>query len=157
VHLQVILCILGFSDHMNKYPLSRFCYIKKYTFAYCLSPHTLVIHLHFCSICVWLYCPLLDLGLFFSFLLLYTVDRIPWRGGGSARRNSAMYTQDSTSTKYTHIDIHSLSETRNHNPRFRAREDRAYLRLPDDCATLWINLIVTCNLRSCLFLYRFQC
>jgi hypothetical protein len=29
---------------------------------------------------LWLYSPLLDLGRFFSFLILYTVGRTPWMG-----------------------------------------------------------------------------
>jgi hypothetical protein len=32
------------------------------------------------SIYLWLYNPLLDLGRFFSFLILYTVGRTPWAG-----------------------------------------------------------------------------
>jgi hypothetical protein len=31
-------------------------------------------------ICLWLYSPLLDLGRFFSFLILHTVGRTPWTG-----------------------------------------------------------------------------
>jgi hypothetical protein len=29
---------------------------------------------------LWLYCPLLDLGRYFNFLILYTVGRTPWMG-----------------------------------------------------------------------------
>jgi hypothetical protein len=32
------------------------------------------------SICLWLYSPLLDLGCFFSFLILYTAGRTPLTG-----------------------------------------------------------------------------
>jgi hypothetical protein len=34
----------------------------------------------FVSVCLWLYSPLLDLGRFFSFFILYTVGRTPWTG-----------------------------------------------------------------------------
>jgi hypothetical protein len=37
-------------------------------------------------IIIWLYSPLLDLGRFFSFLILYTVGRIPWTGDQSVAR-----------------------------------------------------------------------
>jgi hypothetical protein len=39
------------------------------------------IHLSVClSVCVWLYSPLLNLGHFFSFLILFTVGRTPMTG-----------------------------------------------------------------------------
>jgi hypothetical protein len=50
------------------------------------------------SIHLWLYSPLLDLGRFFSFLILYTEGRTPWTGG-SAHCKAATYTQNNTNTE----------------------------------------------------------
>jgi hypothetical protein len=41
---------------------------------------------------------LLDLGRFFSFLILYTVGRTPWTEG-QPRRKAATYTQNNTNTE----------------------------------------------------------
>jgi hypothetical protein len=46
----------------------------------------------------WLWSTLLDLGHFFSFLILHTVGKDSL-DGGSARRKAATYTQDNTNTE----------------------------------------------------------
>jgi hypothetical protein len=57
---------------------------------------------HICLLCgslslsLWLYCPL-DLGRFFSFLILYTVARIPWTGDQHATR--PVFTHRTTQTQ----------------------------------------------------------
>jgi hypothetical protein len=52
---------------------------------------------HLC-IYLWLYSPLLGLGRFFSFLILYTVGGVSL-DGVSARRKAATYTQNNTNTQ----------------------------------------------------------
>jgi hypothetical protein len=48
---------------------------------------------------------------------------------GSARRKAATYTQDITTTEYTHTDIHASSGIRNHEPSVRAGEDSYALEI----------------------------
>jgi hypothetical protein len=36
---------------------------------------------------------------FFSFMILYTVDRSPWGGGGSARHKASAYKHNNTDTE----------------------------------------------------------
>jgi hypothetical protein len=65
---------------------------------------------------------LLDLGRFSSFLILYTVARIPWTEDQSVARPLP------TQTEYMHTDIHALSGIRTHDPSDRASEDSSCLR-----------------------------
>jgi hypothetical protein len=60
-------------------------------------------------ICLWLYSPLLDLGRFFSFLILYRVSRAPWTGDQNVARQLPKHR---TQTEQTHTDIHALSRIR---------------------------------------------
>jgi hypothetical protein len=66
----------------------------------------------------WLYSPLLDPGLSFSFVTFFTqkVD------GGSARRKAATYEQNNTNRKNAYIGIHDLGGNRTHDPSSRASE-----------------------------------
>jgi hypothetical protein len=73
---------------------------------------------------VRLYSPLLDLGRFFSFLILYTVGRDSL-DGGSARRKAATCTQIKTNTEWSHTDIDALSGIRTTIPAFE-RAKTAY-------------------------------
>jgi hypothetical protein len=50
------------------------------------------------SIYLWFYSPLLDLGRFFSFLILYTVGRTPWMGDQPVARS---------------LPTHRITQTRN--------------------------------------------
>jgi hypothetical protein len=70
--------------------------------------------------------PLLDLGRFFSFLILYTVGRIPWTG---IRPSQGRYLH----TDYTHTDIHSSSGIRTQDPSVRAGEDGLCFRPRGHC------------------------
>jgi hypothetical protein len=74
---------------------------------------------------------LLGLGSFFSFLILYTVDRTPWMGDRPVVR--PLPTQDNTNTEYTHTDIHALSGIRTHDPRVRGSEENSCLRQSSHC------------------------
>jgi hypothetical protein len=47
------------------------------------------------------YSPLLNLGRFFSFLILYTVGRTPWMGVQPVTRPLSTYTQNNTNTQWT--------------------------------------------------------
>jgi hypothetical protein len=51
---------------------------------------------------------------FFSFLIFYTVGRIPWMGDDPVA--SRYLTQDSTNTESTHTAIYALSGIRTHDP-----------------------------------------
>jgi hypothetical protein len=53
------------------------------------------------SIYLWLYSPLLGLGRFFSFLLLYTVGRIPWTGDRPVARPLHTHRRIQTQSKCT--------------------------------------------------------
>jgi hypothetical protein len=53
---------------------------------------------------LWLYSPMLDLGCFLSFLILYTVGRTPWTGDQPVARTTQ------TQNKRTQ-DIHASSGT----------------------------------------------
>jgi hypothetical protein len=68
-----------------------------------------------------------DLGRFFSFLILYTVGRTPWTGDQPVGK-AATYAQDNTNTDSTHTNIHALSEIRTHDPSVQAGEDGLCLR-----------------------------
>jgi hypothetical protein len=70
--------------------LSIYIYLSIYLYI-CLSVCLSVRRSVYLSVCLWFYNPLLDLGRFFSFLILCTVGRTP-RTGGSARRKAATYT-----------------------------------------------------------------
>jgi hypothetical protein len=50
---------------------------------------------------------LLDIGRFFSFLILYTVGRTPWKGYQPVAR--PLPTHENTNTEETHTDIHASS------------------------------------------------
>jgi hypothetical protein len=53
------------------------------------------------SIYLWLYGPLLDLGRFFSFLMLHTVSRIPWTGDQPVARPLPIHRTTRTKDKRT--------------------------------------------------------
>jgi hypothetical protein len=67
----------------------------------------------------WLYNSLLDIGRFFSFLILYTVGRTPWTGDQLIAR--PLHTHRTTQTKNT------LSGIRTHDLSVRASEDSSCL------------------------------
>jgi hypothetical protein len=52
---------------------------------------------------LWLY-NLLNLGRYFSFLILYTADTTPWTGDQPDAR--PLPTEDNTNAEETHTDIH---------------------------------------------------
>jgi hypothetical protein len=75
---------------------------------------------------LWLYSPL-DLGRFFSFLILYTVDRTPWTGYEAVSRPLLTYRTTQTQNKCTHRQ-HASSAIRTHDPSVRESEDGSCLR-----------------------------
>jgi hypothetical protein len=80
------------------------------------------------SLSLWLYSPLLDLGSFFNFLILYTVGRTPLTGDQPVARPLP-----STNTKQTQTDIHTLRWVRTHDPSVRVGEDISYPRPRGHC------------------------
>jgi hypothetical protein len=72
------------------------------------------------SIYLWLYNPLLDLGRFLSFLILYTVGRTPWMGDQAVARPLPAHR---TTQIQNNTDIRALSGIRTHDPSVRASED----------------------------------
>jgi hypothetical protein len=91
------------------------------------------------SIYLRLYSPL-DLGRFFSFLILYTVSSIPCMGDQPIAR--LLPTHRTTQTEYKHTDIHALSRIRNHDRSVRASEDSSCLRPRGHCESLYYILLL---------------
>jgi hypothetical protein len=81
---------------MHKYNDIRFTYVQ-------MSPAVAESHSHYIGIIVllWLYSPLLGLGCFFSFLILYTVSRTPWTGDQPIARPLPTYRTTQRHTKHT--------------------------------------------------------
>jgi hypothetical protein len=107
-----------------------------------ISLFLLVIHDYFLtSISLWLYSPLLDLGRFFIFLILYTLGRTPWTGDQPVARPLSTHRTTQTQNKrthtytqtHTHTHRHALSGIRTHGPSVRASEDSSCLRPRCDC------------------------
>jgi hypothetical protein len=67
------------------------------------------------SIHLWIYRPLLGLGRFFSFLISYTVERIPGRGI-SPSQGRYLHTGQHKHRKNTNTNIHASSGIRTHDP-----------------------------------------
>jgi hypothetical protein len=66
---------------------------------------------------LWLYSPSFGLGLFFSFLILYTVGRTPWTGDQPFARPLPTHRTTHTQNKRIHTpNIHALSGIRTHDP-----------------------------------------
>jgi hypothetical protein len=80
-----------------------------------------------------LYSPLLDLGRFFSFLILYTVDRTPWTGISPSQGFYLHTEQHNHRTNAHNTDIHALSGIRTHDSSVRASEDSSCLRWHGHC------------------------
>jgi hypothetical protein len=57
------------------------------------------------GLCLWLYSPLLDLGCFFAFLILYTVGRTPWTGEQPVARLLPTHRTTQTQNKRTHTSM----------------------------------------------------
>jgi hypothetical protein len=80
---------------------------------------------------LWLYNPLLGLGPFFSFLIFYTVGRIPWTKDQPITRLLPAHRTEET--EYMHTDIHASSGIQINNPSVWAGEHSSYLRLRGHC------------------------
>jgi hypothetical protein len=63
----------------------------------------------------------LNLGRFFSFLILHTVGRTPWTGNQPVARPLLAHRTTQTQDKST--DIHASSRIRTHDPSVRTGED----------------------------------
>jgi hypothetical protein len=74
-------------------------YSSKLTFLNKVS-NILIIYLY-----LWLYSPLFDLGRFFSFLILYSVDRAPWIGHQPVARPVRTHTTTQTQNKRTQTSM----------------------------------------------------
>jgi hypothetical protein len=84
---------------------------------------SLFIYLFVClSIYLWLYSRSMDLGRFFSFLVFYTVGRIPSTGDQPLTRPPP------THKHRTSENIYASSGIRTHDPSVRAGEDTLCLR-----------------------------
>jgi hypothetical protein len=81
----------------------------------------------------WLYSPLLDPGLFSSFVIIFT--QTVGRLGRVIRpsQGSYLHTGQHKHRKNAHTDIHSLSGIRTHDPTVRASEDSSCLRRRSHC------------------------
>jgi hypothetical protein len=86
-------------------------------------------------ISLWLYSPLLDLGRFFSFLIIYTVGRIPCKGDQAVARPLPTHRINAHNT-----DIHALSGILTHDPRVRASEDSSCFKPRGHCERLVMSL-----------------
>jgi hypothetical protein len=86
---------------------------------------------------------LLDLGRFFSFLILYTIGRTPWTGDQPVAK--LLPTHRTIETQYMHTDIQALSGIRTHDPSVRASEDSSCLRRRGHCDRFhgWILALIS--------------
>jgi hypothetical protein len=74
---------------------------------------------------------LVNLGRFFSCLILYTVGRTPWTGDQPVAR--PLPTHNNTNTEETPTNIHALSEIRTHDPSVREGGGGSCLRPRSHC------------------------
>jgi hypothetical protein len=65
----------------------------------CLSVYIPTYLPTYLPICLWLYSPLLGLGRFFSFLIIYTVGRTPWTGDQPLARPLSAHRTTQTQNK----------------------------------------------------------
>jgi hypothetical protein len=84
---------------------------------------------------LWLYGPLLGLGRFFSFLILYTAGRTPWMGDQPVARPLPTYRKKYRINAHN-TNIHALSGIRTHDRSVRANEDSSSLRPRGHCDQL---------------------
>jgi hypothetical protein len=82
---------------------------------------------------ICLYSPLLDLDRFFSFLILHTVRKTPWRGDQPVARPLLTHRTTETRKKRTQYRLHALSGTRTQDPKVRTSEDSSCLRPCGHC------------------------
>jgi hypothetical protein len=95
-------------------------------------PRTFEAILECLSICLWLYSPLLDLGRFFSFLILYTVGRTPWTGDQPVAGPLPTHRTAQTQNKRTQTSMPKVGlET--HDPSFWAGDNSSCLRPRGQC------------------------
>jgi hypothetical protein len=83
---------------MNKSIIIKF---KHWVYSNLSSPSELLVPLCPLSLSLWLYSPL-DLGRFFSFLILYTFGSTPWTGDQTATRPLPTHRTTQTQNKRTH-------------------------------------------------------
>jgi hypothetical protein len=76
-----------------------------------------------------LYSPLLDLGRFFTFLILYTPGRNPWTWDQPVARPLPTH----RTKQNNRTDIHTSSGIRTHDPSVSADEDGSCLRPRSHC------------------------
>jgi hypothetical protein len=57
---------------------------------------------------IWLYSPLLDVGRFFIFLILYTVGRTPWTGDQPVARPLPTHRTTQTQNKRTQLSMRQV-------------------------------------------------
>jgi hypothetical protein len=78
---------------------------------------------------LWLYSPLLDLGRFFSFLILHTVGRTPWTGDQAVARPLPTHRTTQTQNKRTQTSMPWVE----FEPTIPAFEDGSCLRPRGHC------------------------
>jgi hypothetical protein len=90
---------------------------------------------------LWFYSPL-DLGYFFSFLILYTVGRTPWTGGDwPVARPLPTHRTTQTQNKRTQTSMAPVGS----EPMTTASERAKTVHALDCAATVISNLLHTCN------------
>jgi hypothetical protein len=85
---------------------------------------------------LWLYMPLLGLGRFFGFLILYTVGRTPWTGISPLQSLYLRTKHHKHRINAHNTHIHALSGIGTHDLSVRAHEDRLCLRPRGHCDRL---------------------
>jgi hypothetical protein len=79
---------------------------------------------------------LLNLGCFFSFLIIYTVGSTPWTGDQPVGRLIPAHTEQHKHKIHVNArntEIRALSGIRNHDPSVQASEDSSCLKPRDHC------------------------
>jgi hypothetical protein len=132
LYLPVFPLIRGRKRHLDagflRFPL---LVIEHHQYMTLIRPVLML--LSFSLYSLWLYNPL-DLGLFSSFLILYTVGRTPWTGDQLVAR--PLPTRRTTQTQNKRRDIHASSGIRTHVPSVRAAEDGSCFRPRGHCDRL---------------------
>jgi hypothetical protein len=106
------------SDILNSFII----HITRYKFLLCVNAYTVLSWHTYLPTYLRLYSPVLDLGRFISFFILYTFGGTPWPGDQPVA--TPLPTRRTTRT----FNIHALSRIGTHDPSVRANEDISCLR-----------------------------
>jgi hypothetical protein len=106
------------------------------------ASHTVVSRPQNC-VYLWLYSPVWGLGRFFSFLVVYTVGRTPWKGNQPVGRPLPAHRVTQTQNKHTQTSIPRRG-IRTQDRSVRAGEDGSCLRPRGHCARTLSALTLYC-------------